>query len=77
MSIKLAEAHATITKLQQQLKEQSIREEANAAMALDPNERIAEGNVGLNLVAHPPEGISVQACAAMCLATFLLAYFFF
>lgn len=77
MSIRLAEAQATIAKLQQQLNEQSIREEANAAMTSDPQERTAEGSAGLSLVAHPPEGISVQVCAAMCLATFLLAYFFF
>ncbi|PUU75696.1 PapD-like protein [Tuber borchii] len=77
MSIRLAEAQATIAKLQQQLNEQSIREEASTAMTPDPQERTAEGSAGLSLVAHPPEGISVQVCAAMCLATFLLAYFFF
>ncbi|CAZ79250.1 unnamed protein product [Tuber melanosporum] len=77
MSIKLAEAQATIAKLQQQLQEQSVHKEASATMASGPNERIAEGNIGLGLTPHPPEGISVQACAAMCLAAFLLAYLFF
>ncbi|RPA90068.1 VAMP-associated protein [Choiromyces venosus 120613-1] len=77
VSFKLAEAQATIAKLQEQLKEQTLREKASAAIASESKERIAEGTAGLSLATHPPEGISVQACAAMCLAAFLLAYFFF
>ncbi|PWW75308.1 VAMP-associated protein [Tuber magnatum] len=80
MSIKLAEAQATIAKLQQQLNEQneqSIREETSPVVASDSKEPMTEGSIGLGLATHPPEGISVQACAVMCLATFLLAYLFF
>lgn len=31
----------------------------------------------MGLTTHPPEGVSVQICAALCLVTFLLAYLFF
>ncbi|CUS11581.1 unnamed protein product [Tuber aestivum] len=77
MSIKLAEAEATIAKLQQQLNEQNTREDPTTAEAPDSKELMAEGGIGVGLATHPPEGISVQACAAMCLAAFFLAYLFF
>lgn len=79
LASQLAEAKATITRLQEQVKQhqQGLRERKTAAVASDSKSHTAEGATGMGLTTHPPEGVSVQICAALCLVTFLLAYLFF
>ena len=49
----------------------------SAGAASDAKGRITEGAAGMGLTTHPPDGIPVQLCAALCLFTFLIAWFFF
>lgn len=79
LASQLAEAKATITRLQEQVKQhqQGLRERKTTAVASDSKSHTAEGATGMGLTTHPPEGVSVQICAALCLVTFLLAYLFF
>lgn len=80
MNLQLADAHttiksleATIAMLQEQLKELSARQRKSALLAPDAG----EGGAAMGLAIHPPEGVSVQICAGLCLFSFLLAYLFF
>lgn len=77
LAIQLAEAKATIARLQDQIKQDGLRLRKTSAVASDSKPHIAEGATGTSLTTHPPEGVSVQICAALCLVTFLLAYVFF
>lgn len=74
----LAEARATITKLRQQAEEQVLRQRKNDAVLQDSRERITTGTTGMGVLQQPaPTGVPVQIVAALCLLSFLLAYFFF
>lgn len=79
LASQLAEAKATIARLQEQAQQhqQGLRERKSAAVASDSKLHTTEGAPGMGLTTHPPEGVSVQICAALCLVTFLLAYLFF
>ena len=74
----LAEARATITKLRQQAEEQVLRQRKNDAVLQDSRERITTGTTGMGVLQQPaPTGVPVQIVAALCLLSFLLAYFLF
>lgn len=77
LTAQLAEAKATIARLQDQIKQDGLRLRKTPAAASDSKTHIVEGTTGTSLTTHPPEGVSVQICAALCLVTFLLAYVFF
>lgn len=71
----LAEARAMISKLRQQAEEQGLRQRKSDAVIQDSRERISTGTTGMG-VQHST-GVPVQIVAALCLLSFLLAYFFF
>ncbi|KAI5812597.1 PapD-like protein [Pyronema omphalodes] len=74
----LTAARATIARLEAELKQQSLRLRKTAGAASDAKDKITEGAAaGMNMTAHPPEGIPVQICAALCLLAFFIAWFFF
>ncbi|KAL6714918.1 phosphatidylinositol-binding protein scs2 [Lecanora helva] len=73
----LAQAKATITKLTQQNEEQGLRQRKVDAVNQDSKERITTGTTGMGVQQQPAEGVPVQVVAALCLLSFLLAYFFF
>lgn len=77
LTIQLAEAKATIARLQEQIKQDGLRQRNPPAVASGSKSHMIEGTTGMSLTTHPPGGISVQICAGLCLGTFLLAYFFF
>lgn len=87
-SSELAAARATIARLEVELNNATARLDSElnsvgsrlrrtAGAAADAKGRVTEGAAGMGVMTHPPEGIPVQICAALCLATFLLAWFFF
>jgi len=87
-SSELAAARATIARqeaeldnlrarLEGELNSAGARLRKTAGVASDSKGRITEGAAGMGLTTHPPEGIPVQLCAALCLFTFLIAWFFF
>ncbi|MCJ1225422.1 phosphatidylinositol-binding protein scs2 [Toensbergia leucococca] len=73
----LAEAKATISKLTQQNEEQNLRQRKSEAVNHDSRERITTGTTGMGVQQQPADGVPVQIVAALCLLSFLLAYFFF
>ena len=73
----LAQAKATIAKLTQQVEEQGLRQRKTDAVNQDARERITTGTTGLGVQQQPAEGVPVQIVAALCLLSFLLAYFLF
>jgi len=73
----LAEARATIARLEAEMSEQGLRLRKTSGVASDAKERVTAGAAGMGLTTQPPEGIPVQICAALCLAAFLIAWFFF
>jgi hypothetical protein len=73
----LAAAKATIARLEAELNNQGLRLRKTAGAASDAKDRITEGAAGMCMATHPPEGISVQICAALCLLSFFIAWFFF
>ncbi|KAI4135699.1 MAG: hypothetical protein LQ347_000429 [Umbilicaria vellea] len=74
----LAEAKATISKLRQQAEEQGLRQRKSDAVLQDSRERISTGTTGMGVQQQPAStGVPVQIVAALCLLSFLLAYFFF
>lgn len=80
LSAQLAEANATISKLKQQAEEQVLRQRESDAIKKDAQERITTGMTGTDLQQQQPQpvdGVPVQIAAALCLLSFLLAYFFF
>lgn len=77
LKAQLAEAKATISKLSQQAEEQVLRLRKSDAVNQDSRERITTGTTGMGVQQQPAEGVPVPIVAALCLLTFLLAYFFF
>lgn len=73
----LADAKERIVRLEAELKDQAPREPSPLGAAVDTKERITAGAAGMGLITQPPDGIPVQICAALCLAAFLIAWFFF
>ncbi len=73
----LAQAKATITKMTQQADEQGLRQRKADAVNQDSRERITTGTTGMGVQQQPAEGVPVQIVAALCLLSFLLAYFLF
>ncbi|KAL7268162.1 phosphatidylinositol-binding protein scs2 [Rhizina undulata] len=72
----LAEARATISKLEDQLKEQVVRQRKSEAVTSYSKGGAGNGNAAMT-VSQAPEGIPVQICAALCLVAFFIAWFFF
>ncbi|KAL8874342.1 MAG: hypothetical protein Q9174_000293 [Haloplaca sp. 1 TL-2023] len=73
----LADANATISRLKQQAEEQGLRQRKSDAVNQDARERITTGTTGMGVQQQPADGVPVQIVAALCLLSFLLAYFFF
>ena len=73
----LAQAKATIAKMKQQSEEQGLRLRKTDAVNQDSRERITTGTTGMGIQQQPADGVPVQIVAALCLLSFLLAYFLF
>ena len=73
----LADAKATIARLTDQAQEQVLRQRKSDAVNQDSKERITTGTTGMGVQQQPADGVPVQIVAALCLLSFLLAYFFF
>ena len=73
----LSEAQATISRLTQQAQDQLLRQRKTDATNQDSRERITTGTTGMGIQQQPGDGVPVQIVAALCLLSFLLAYFFF
>ncbi len=73
----LDQAKATIAKLTQQSEEQGLRQRKTDAVNHDARERITTGTTGMGVQQQPADGVPVQIVAALCLLSFLLAYFLF
>ena len=73
----LADAKATIARLTQQTEEQGLRQRKTDAVNQDSRERITTGTTGMGIQQMPADGVPVQIVAALCLLSFLLAYFLF
>ncbi|KAL8633036.1 hypothetical protein Q9189_001290 [Teloschistes chrysophthalmus] len=73
----LADAHATIRRLKDQTESQGLRQRKTDAVNQDARERITTGTTGMGVQQQPADGVPVQIVAALCLLSFLLAYFLF
>jgi len=73
----LAAAKSTIARLTTQVGEQGLRQRKVDAVNQDSRERITTGTTGMGVQQQPADGVPVQIVAALCLLSFLLAYFFF
>ncbi|CAF9914179.1 phosphatidylinositol-binding protein scs2 [Imshaugia aleurites] len=73
----LAQAKATIARMTQQSDEQGLRQRKTDAVNQDSRERITTGTTGMGIQQQPADGVPVQIVAALCLLSFLLAYFLF
>lgn len=73
----LAQAKATIARMTQQSEEQVLRQRKTDAVNQDSRERITTGTTGMGIQQQPADGVPVQIVAALCLLSFLLAYFLF
>ena len=73
----LAQAQATITRMTQQSEEQGLKQRKTDAVNQDSRERITTGTTGMGVQQQPTDGVPVQIVAALCLLSFLLAYFLF
>ncbi|KAF3924953.1 hypothetical protein ABW21_db0209558 [Orbilia brochopaga] len=72
----LAEAKAQIVTLTKQLKD-SAGTKNLGELATGAKEKVAAGVTNIGRTSQGPEGVPIQLAAALCLAAFLLAYFFF
>ncbi|KAF3938174.1 hypothetical protein ABW19_dt0201453 [Dactylella cylindrospora] len=72
----LADAKAQIATLTKQLKD-SAGQKNLGELATEAKEKVAAGVTNIGRTNQTPEGVPVQLAAALCLAAFLLAYFFF
>ncbi|KAL8720350.1 MAG: hypothetical protein Q9225_002778 [Loekoesia sp. 1 TL-2023] len=73
----LADAKSEISRLTQQVEEQGLRQRKADTVNQDSRERITAGTTGMGIQQQPADGVPVQIVAALCLLSFLLAYFFF
>ena len=70
-------AKETIVNLKKQMEEQGLRQRKSDAVVQDSRERISTGTTGMGVHQQGADGVPVQIVAALCLLSFLLAYFFF
>lgn len=73
----LDQAKATVSNLKSQGEEQVRKQRISDAVNQDSRERITTGTTGMGIQQQPADGVPVQIVAALCLLSFLLAYFFF
>ncbi len=73
----LDQAKETIAGLRTQIEEKGLRQRKSDAVAQDSRERATAGTGGVATQSPSAEGVPVQLVAALCLLSFLLAYFFF
>ncbi|CAF9913399.1 MAG: hypothetical protein GOMPHAMPRED_007890 [Gomphillus americanus] len=76
----LDNAKETIISLKEQIQSQNLRQRQSAAATTsgsDIKERSTPNSTGLAQQQHASEGVPVQMVAALCLLSFLVAYFFF
>lgn len=73
----LAEAKAQILKLKEQAEQQVLRQRKSDTVNQDSRNRIGTGTTGMGVQQQLAEGVPVPIVAALCLLSFLLAYFFF
>ncbi|KAK6519687.1 phosphatidylinositol-binding protein scs2 [Arthrobotrys megalospora] len=72
----LNEARAQIAILTKQIKD-GAQQKNLGELATETKEKVAAGVTNIGRTSQAPEGVPVQLAAALCLAAFLLAYFFF
>ena len=77
MRAQLAHAKATIAKMTRQSEEQGLRQRKTEAVNQHSRERITTGTTDMGIQQQPADGVPVQIVAALCLLSFLLAYFLF
>ncbi|MCJ1422496.1 phosphatidylinositol-binding protein scs2 [Sticta canariensis] len=73
----LSEAKATISNPTQQGDEKSLKQRTFESVNQDSRDRITSETTGMGIQQQPADGVPVQIVAALCLLSFLLAYFFF
>lgn len=73
----LDQARGTDSSLKNQGEEQVLKQRKSDAVNQDSRERITTGTTGMGIQQQPADGVPVQIVAALCLLSFLLAYFFF
>ncbi|MCJ1243528.1 phosphatidylinositol-binding protein scs2 [Trapelia coarctata] len=73
----LEAAKATIAQLRGQMQDDGLRERKASAVKQDAQERSTTATAGMGVQTQPADGVPVQIVAALCLLSFLLAYFFF
>lgn len=71
------QAKGTDSSLKNQGEEQALKQRKSDAVNQDSRERITTGTTGMGIQQQPADGVPVQIVAALCLLSFLLAYFFF
>lgn len=67
----------TDSSLKNQVEEQVLKQRKSDVVNQDSRERITTGTTGMGIQQQPADGVPVQIVAALCLLSFLLAYFFF
>ena len=77
LKAQLSRAQNTIQDLTNKANEQVVRQRKSDAVNQDSKERITTGTTGMGVQQQPADGVPVQIVAALCLLSFLLAYFFF
>lgn len=77
LRVQLLEAKATIMKLKQEGEEYDLSKRKSATLNQDSRDRIAMGLTGMGTQQQTIDGVPVQIVAALCLLSFLLAFFFF
>ena len=77
LQARLAQAKAQIAKLTSSSNDQGLKQRKADAVNQDARERITTGTTGMGIQQQPADGVPVQIVAALCLLSFLLAYFFF
>ncbi|KAF2491050.1 MSP domain-containing protein [Lophium mytilinum] len=77
LQAQLTDAKAQILKLKQQVEQHGLRQRKGEAVAQDSSNRVASGTTGMGVQHAPAGGVPVQIAAALCLISFLLAYFLF
>ena len=73
----LAQARDQNQALKSQVEEQGLKQRKTDAVNQDSRERITTGTTGMGIQQQPADGVPVQIVAALCLLSFLLAYFLF
>jgi len=77
LSAQLSAAKAQILKLTEKAEEQVLRQRKSDAVNKDSRERLSTGTTGMGIQQQPAEGVPVPIVVALCLLSFLLAYFLF